>query len=123
MVSEGRATSSGRHARSGEERFGRHAGAERRLRRRRQAYCQRGQVPLSAFTHMEQTSVPITINHQGQFPVVTFSFNLAPGVSLGDAVKAIEQGEERDRHAGQHAGGVSGDGGRRSRRRSRTSRC
>ena len=36
------------------------------------------QVPLSAFTHAELMSVPITVNHQGQFPVVTFSFNLAP---------------------------------------------
>ncbi len=50
-----------------------------------------GQTPLGAFTHLEQTSVPITINHQGQFPVVTLSFNLAPGVSLGDAVKAVNK--------------------------------
>ena len=47
------------------------------------------QVPLSAFTHVEQTTVPITVNHQGQFPVVTLSFNLAPGASLGDAVNDI----------------------------------
>jgi multidrug efflux pump len=38
---------------------------------------------------METTTVPITVNHQGQFPVVTFSFNLAPGASLGEAVKAV----------------------------------
>ncbi len=50
-----------------------------------------GQSPLGAFTHVEQTAVPITINHQGQFPVVTLSFNLAPGVSLGDAVKAVNK--------------------------------
>jgi multidrug efflux pump len=50
-----------------------------------------GQTPLGAFTRVEQTSVPITINHQGQFPVVTLSFNLAPGVSLGDAVKAVNK--------------------------------
>jgi multidrug efflux pump len=38
-------------------------------------------VPLSAFTHVEMTSsVPITVNHQGQFPVVTLSFNLAPAL-------------------------------------------
>jgi multidrug efflux pump len=49
------------------------------------------QVPLSAFTHVEQTTVPITVNHQGQFPVVTLSFNLAPGVSLGDAVEAVNK--------------------------------
>ncbi len=50
-----------------------------------------GQVPLSAFTHVEETNVPITVNHQGQFPVVTLSFNLAPGASLGDAVKAVNK--------------------------------
>jgi multidrug efflux pump len=50
-----------------------------------------GQVPLSAFTHMETVAVPITVNHQGQFPVITLSFNLAPGVSLGDAVDAVNK--------------------------------
>ena len=40
---------------------------------------------------METTTVPITVSHQGQFPVVTLSFNLAPGVSLGDAVKAVNK--------------------------------
>ena len=48
-----------------------------------------GPSPLSAFTETKETAVPITINHQGQFPVVTVSFNLAPGASLGDAVDAI----------------------------------
>jgi multidrug efflux pump len=47
------------------------------------------QVPLSAFTHYEQRRTALTINHQGQFPAVTLSFNLAPGVSLGQAVDAI----------------------------------
>ncbi len=47
------------------------------------------QVPLSSFTHLEPGTAPLVINHQGQFPVVTLSFNLAPGVSLGDAVNAI----------------------------------
>ena len=50
-----------------------------------------GQVPLSAFTHVEETNVPITVNHQGQFPVVTLSFNLAPRASLGDAVTAVNK--------------------------------
>jgi multidrug efflux pump len=50
-----------------------------------------GQVPLSAFTHIEEMNAPITVNHQGQFPVVTLSFNLAPGASLGDAVKAVNK--------------------------------
>jgi multidrug efflux pump len=47
-------------------------------------------IPLSAFTHFEQGVTALAINHQGQFPAVTVSFNLAPGVALGDAVKAIE---------------------------------
>lgn len=51
------------------------------------------QVPLSAFTHFEHANTALTINHQDQFPVVTLSFNLAPGVSLGDAVKAINAAE------------------------------
>jgi multidrug efflux pump len=48
-------------------------------------------VPLSAFTHFESRTAPLSVNHQGQFPVVTISFNLAPGASLGEATKAIEQ--------------------------------
>ncbi len=51
------------------------------------------QVPLESFAQIEQHHTPLTINHQGQFPVVTLSFNLAPGVSLGDATKVIEQAE------------------------------
>ncbi len=51
------------------------------------------QVPLSAFTHFEQRTTALAVNHQGQFPVVTLSFNLAPSVSLGDAVNAIKQAE------------------------------
>jgi multidrug efflux pump len=53
------------------------------------------QVPLSSFSHFETTNTPLAINHQGQFPVVTISFNLAPGESLGNATKAIAQ-VERD---------------------------
>jgi len=53
-----------------------------------------GPTPLSAFTHVEQVSAPLAINHQGQFPVVTVSFNLAPGISLGDAVRAIDTAKE-----------------------------
>jgi multidrug efflux pump len=55
------------------------------------AYPTGSQVPLDAFAHMETTTVPITVNHQGQFPVVTLSFNLAPGASLGEAVQAVNQ--------------------------------
>jgi len=52
------------------------------------------QVPLSAFTRYEPSSTPLTINHQGQFPVVTLSFNLAPNASLGEAVNAINQAKD-----------------------------
>ena len=48
-------------------------------------------VPLSTFVKLDTTKVaPLSINHQGQFPAVTLSFNLAPGVALGDAVAAIQ---------------------------------
>ncbi len=49
-----------------------------------------GAVPLSSFTHFETTNAPLSINHQGQFPCVTISFNLAPGASLGAATEAID---------------------------------
>jgi multidrug efflux pump len=49
-----------------------------------------GAVPLSAFTRLETGFAPLSINHQGQFPVVTVSFNLSPDASLGDAVRSIE---------------------------------
>jgi multidrug efflux pump len=48
-------------------------------------------VPLSAFTRLERGSVPLALNRQGQFPNVTISFNLAPRVSLGEAVDRIEE--------------------------------
>ena len=48
------------------------------------------QVPLSAFTRFEPGAAALALNHQGQFPVVTLSFNLAPGTSLGQAVMAID---------------------------------
>ena len=53
-----------------------------------------GQVPLSAFSRLETTSVPITINHQGQFPVITLSFNLAPNASLGDAIDSVNRAKD-----------------------------
>ena len=80
------------------------------------------QVPLSAFTHFEPAAAPLAINHQGQFPVVTLSFNLAPGASLGDAVDAINQGEDGHRHARQASRPAFRARPRRSRRRSRTNR-
>lgn len=51
-------------------------------------------VPLAAFTKVEQKLTPLTISHQGQFPVITVSFNLAPGVHLSQAVDAIHQVEK-----------------------------
>ncbi len=51
------------------------------------------EAPLSAFTHYEPATTPLQVNHQGQFPAVTISFNLPPGVALGDAVTAIESAE------------------------------
>jgi len=51
-------------------------------------------VPLSAFSHFESGIAPLAINHQGQFPAVTISFNLAPGAALGEATKAIERAQK-----------------------------
>jgi multidrug efflux pump len=51
-------------------------------------------IPISAFTRLHNTSASLAVNHQGQFPVVTLSFNLAPGASLGEATRAIQQAEK-----------------------------
>src|SRR6201993_2616739 len=53
-----------------------------------------GQVPLSAIARVEEQTAPLQINHLGQFPSTTVSFNLAPGASLGEAVTAIKQAEQ-----------------------------
>jgi len=53
-----------------------------------------GQVPLSALAHVEEQTAPLQINHLGQFPSITVSFNLAPGASLGEAVDAIKQAQQ-----------------------------
>jgi multidrug efflux pump len=53
-----------------------------------------GAVPLSAFTHIEKAIEPLSINHQGQFPAVTVSFNLAPDAALGGAITAIEKAQK-----------------------------
>jgi multidrug efflux pump len=50
-------------------------------------------IPLSAITRFEMKSSPLSVTHQGQFPVVTISFNLAPGASLGEATKAIDKAQ------------------------------
>jgi len=46
-------------------------------------------VPFSAFSHFETKTQSLSINHQGQFPAITVSFNLAPGASLGNAISAV----------------------------------
>ncbi|HXY23010.1 MAG TPA: efflux RND transporter permease subunit [Candidatus Acidoferrum sp.] len=48
-------------------------------------------VPLSAFSHYQPSNTALSVNHQGIFPAITLSFNLAPGASLGPAVKHIEE--------------------------------
>jgi multidrug efflux pump len=85
------------------------------------ALRRRAAVPLSAFTHFERNGhAPLVVNHQGQFPVVTISFNLAPGASLGDAVT---RSTRRKREIGMppasrrfpgHGAGVSGVAGERA---------
>jgi len=54
-------------------------------------------VPLSAVTKFVPSVGPLQVNHQGQQPAVTISFNLAPGMSLGDAVVAIQNLEQQER--------------------------
>lgn len=54
-----------------------------------------GEVPLSAIAHFEPKTAPLAVNHQSQFPSVTVSFNLAPGVSLSDAAARITQMEQQ----------------------------
>jgi multidrug efflux pump len=51
-------------------------------------------VPLSAFTHVEKETEALSINHQGQFPAVTISFNLAPDAALGGAITAINKAQK-----------------------------
>jgi multidrug efflux pump len=50
-------------------------------------------VPLSAFAHYEQKRTALAVNHQGQYPAVTLTFNLAPNVALGDAVTALQKAQ------------------------------
>jgi multidrug efflux pump len=51
-------------------------------------------VPLSAFSHFEKTTEPLVITHQGQFPAITVSFNLAPNAALGNAITAIDAAQK-----------------------------
>jgi multidrug efflux pump len=65
-------------------------------------------IPLNTVTHYVPATAPLVVNHTGLFPSVTVSFNLAPGVSLGDATKEIQQVQQRldmpDTVRGQFAG-------------------
>ncbi|HXW26712.1 MAG TPA: efflux RND transporter permease subunit [Xanthobacteraceae bacterium] len=67
------------------------------------------QVPLSAFTRLDNTSAPLAISHQAQFPAVTISFNLAPGRSLSDAVAAVAAAERAIDMPPTIVGSYSGD--------------
>ena len=52
------------------------------------------QIPLSSIARISERATPLSVNHIDQFPAATISFNLAPGFSLGDAVKAIHAAEQ-----------------------------
>jgi multidrug efflux pump len=67
------------------------------------------QVPLSALARFEHTSAPLTIAHQGQFPSVTISFNLAPDAALSDAVAAVSSAEHTIGMPSSVIGSYSGD--------------
>jgi multidrug efflux pump len=59
--------------------------------------AQGGAVPLSSFAHFENTAQPLVITHQGQFPAITVSFNLAPNAALGSAIAAVDK-VQKDMH-------------------------
>ena len=66
------------------------------------------QVPLGAVARYDRAATPLSVNHQGQFPSATVSFNLAPGVSLGDAVLQIQQAENDLRVPANISGSFTG---------------
>ncbi|MCO5102619.1 MAG: efflux RND transporter permease subunit [Burkholderiaceae bacterium] len=63
-------------------------------------------VPLSALARIEERRMPLAVNHVGQLPAATLSFNAAPGVALGDAVKAVQAALEDARSSGSVATAV-----------------
>jgi multidrug efflux pump len=67
-----------------------------------------GTVPLSAFTHFMSETAPLAVNHSGVFPSVTISFNLAPGVALGDAENLIAAAGVKAGLPGTISGSFSG---------------
>ena len=66
-------------------------------------------IPLSSIAHFQNETMPLSVNHQGQFPVVTFSFNLMPGVSLGEAEKIIEEAKRDLKMPASIKGGFAGN--------------
>ncbi|HWF91021.1 MAG TPA: multidrug efflux RND transporter permease subunit [Terriglobales bacterium] len=52
-------------------------------------------IPISTFTNFGPSNTPLAVNHQGQFPSITLSFNLAPGISLGQATKLIDDAKDQ----------------------------
>jgi multidrug efflux pump subunit AcrB len=71
-------------------------------------------IPLSAIAHFSTKVEPLTVNHQGQFPAVTLSFDVAPGYSLGQAVERIRAIQEQLACPDHVAGHVPGHGAARS---------
>ncbi|MCL1893351.1 MAG: multidrug efflux RND transporter permease subunit [Holophagaceae bacterium] len=65
-------------------------------------------VPLSAFTKLERKNTSLSISHQGTLPAITFSFNLAQGYSLGDAVDAIQKAQDHEMMPGTIRGTFMG---------------
>ncbi len=65
-------------------------------------------VPLSGFTRLERRNTALSVNHQGQQPSVTLSFNLPVGVALGDAVEAIDKAQQDIRMPGTLRGSYMG---------------
>ncbi|MBV9552543.1 MAG: efflux RND transporter permease subunit [Alphaproteobacteria bacterium] len=66
------------------------------------------QIPLSTFAHFAPKAEALSVNHQGQFPAVTLSFNLAPGTAIGQAVEAIQHMQEEMRLPGTIDGNFQG---------------
>ena len=80
------------------------------------------QVPLSAFAHFAPANTALAVNHQGQFPAVTLSFNLAPGGDLGTATRHHQPDRSGDAHAGHAFTAASRERPRPSRIRYRRNR-
>ena len=66
-------------------------------------------IPLSAIARFEYKNIPLSVNHQGQFPVTTFSFNLMPGVSLEEAEKIIDEAKRDLKMPHSIKGGFAGN--------------